>query len=66
MNYIRIYNQLIDLSRNCIVIVYTEKHHIIPRCIGGTDDIGNIAILTAEEIIESVHIFASILVNEDK
>ena len=28
---------------------YTEKHHIIPRCMGGTDDKGNLAILTARE-----------------
>lgn len=29
--------------------VYVEKHHIIPKCMGGLDDQTNIAILTARE-----------------
>ena len=28
---------------------YTEKHHIIPKCMGGTDDESNLATLTARE-----------------
>ena len=28
---------------------YTEKHHIIPKCLGGTNDANNIAILSARE-----------------
>jgi hypothetical protein len=28
---------------------YTEKHHIIPKCFGGSDDAENIAILTPRE-----------------
>ena len=28
---------------------YTEKHHIIPRCMGGNDLQSNIVILTARE-----------------
>jgi ribosomal protein S27AE len=30
-------------------INYTEKHHIIPKCLGGTDDIANLTNLTARE-----------------
>lgn len=29
--------------------MYTEKHHIIPKCIGGTNDKSNLTILTARE-----------------
>ena len=28
---------------------YTEFHHIVPRCIGGSDDSENIVILTVKE-----------------
>jgi hypothetical protein len=28
---------------------YTEKHHIIPRCLGGSNCLSNIAVLTARE-----------------
>lgn len=49
MNYKKHYNRLIDRSCNRILDGYVEKHHIIPRCLGGTDDKSNIAILTPEE-----------------
>ncbi len=32
---------------------YREKHHIIPKCLGGTDDSWNIVELTYEEHIEA-------------
>lgn len=28
---------------------YVERHHIVPRCLGGTDDVMNIVRLTPEE-----------------
>lgn len=51
MNYQRIYNEIINRGkiRKNLIDSYTEKHHIIPKCIGGTDDIKNIVILTARE-----------------
>jgi len=50
MNYQRIYNQLIERSRNRIPPEgYIEHHRILPRCLGGSDDKENIAILTPEE-----------------
>lgn len=49
MNYEKIYHQLIDRSKNRVLESYTEKHHIIPKCIGGNDDASNIAILTPRE-----------------
>lgn len=48
MNYQLHYDRLIERSKSRTVEGYTEKHHIIPRCMGG-DDKDNIAVLTAEE-----------------
>lgn len=50
MNYLRIYNDLIIRANNRDELKsYTEKHHIIPRCMGGADDMYNLAKLTPEE-----------------
>jgi len=43
------YNNLISKSKNRTLTGYTEKHHIIPRSFGGTNNKNNIAILTARE-----------------
>lgn len=49
MNYVKIYNQIITRAKTRILDGYKEKHHIIPRCMGGTDDISNLVELTARE-----------------
>lgn len=51
MNYQKIYNNLITKRQNEILPenVYSEKHHIIPHCLGGTDDKSNLVRLTARE-----------------
>lgn len=49
MNYQRIYNKLIDKARNRILSEYSERHHIVPKCIGGTEDKDNLVLLTARE-----------------
>lgn len=49
MDYRRIYNNIIENSKSRTLSGYSEKHHIIPRCLGGLDDNSNIAILTARE-----------------
>ena len=48
MNYLNVYNSIIEKSKYRIHDQYTEKHHIIPRCLGGNDK-DNIAILTYRE-----------------
>jgi hypothetical protein len=50
MNYKQIYFNLIKkaLQRES-VDGYYETHHIIPRCLGGTDDKNNLVKLTARE-----------------
>jgi hypothetical protein len=49
MDYQKIYNALIDRANNRISEGYIEKHHIIPRCLGGTDDEINLVALYPEE-----------------
>jgi len=49
MNYILHYERLIARARNRILDEFTESHHIIPRCMGGTDDLINLVDLTPEE-----------------
>lgn len=50
MNYKKIYESLILRAKNRDVIEgYTEKHHILPVCIGGDSSKENIVRLTPEE-----------------
>lgn len=50
MNYSRIYDRLIERARTrTLVNVYSERHHVVPRCEGGTDDAANLVELTPEE-----------------
>lgn len=55
MNYKQIYDRFIDSRRDqCMLsnVIY-ENHHIIPRSMGGTDDVQNMIKLTTRE-----HFFA--------
>lgn len=49
MNYQRIYTNIIKRGQNRILEGYKEKHHIVPRCLGGTNDASNLVSLTPEE-----------------
>lgn len=51
MNYEKIYNQIIDKRKKELLPEneYGEKHHIIPRCLGGSNSKENIVKLTARE-----------------
>ena len=49
MNYQKIYNQIIERSKGRLLNTYTEKHHIIPKCMGGSNHTNNIAVLTIKE-----------------
>lgn len=49
MDYNKIYNDLISRGKNRFLDSYTETHHIIPKCIGGSDDNENLVRLTPEE-----------------
>tara|TARA_R110002074_G_scaffold246841_5_gene418880 strand:+ start:421 stop:1107 length:687 start_codon:yes stop_codon:yes gene_type:complete len=50
VNYQRIYDEIIARAETRGEISeYTEKHHIVMKALGGTDDLTNIAVLTARE-----------------
>lgn len=49
MNYKKHYDNIINRATNRVIDGYTEKHHIVPRCLGGTDSNSNIVKLTARE-----------------
>lgn len=54
MNYLKLYNKLIDkgLARGLNkrnIPFYTESHHILPRCLGGPDTEDNLVLLSARE-----------------
>lgn len=43
------YDSIITRAKNRKINGYVEKHHIIPRCVGGIDNESNIVQLTARE-----------------
>jgi hypothetical protein len=49
MEYIKIYNQIIERAQNRQLESYKEKHHIVPKCLGGTNNRENLVELTARE-----------------
>lgn len=51
MNYNAVYERILERADNRTLPrgTYVERHHKVPRCMGGSDDESNIAVLTAEE-----------------
>jgi hypothetical protein len=49
VNYSTIYAALIARGRARELASYTERHHVVPRCLGGSDDQANLVRLTPEE-----------------
>lgn len=49
MNYQKIYDDLINRAQNRTIDCYVERHHIVPRCMGGDDSATNLVNLTPEE-----------------
>jgi len=50
MNYKRIYDQIIERApKEKPKGIYSERHHIVPLCMGGSDDDENQVYLTPEE-----------------
>ena len=69
MNYQRIYEELIAFRRvnplrkeDC----YCERHHYIPRCLGGTNEAWNLVNLTAKEHFIAHHLLCMIEPDEGK
>lgn len=66
MDYQKHYNQLMKHAQERLLEGYSERHHIIPRCMGGNDDPENIAILTAEEHYIAHQLLVKIYPGESK
>lgn len=49
MDYQRHYDLLIERARNRVLNGYVEVHHVVPSCLGGSDDRCNLVQLTAAE-----------------
>jgi len=49
MDHQKIYNQIIERAQSRQLEGYKEKHHIMPKCIGGLDIKENLVELTARE-----------------
>jgi hypothetical protein len=49
MNWNKIHNQIIERAQNRTLSGYFELHHIVPKCLGGTNDKENLVKLTARE-----------------
>ena len=49
MNYNKIYNSLVSRAKTRTLLGYKEIHHIIPKCLGGSDLNDNLVELTPEE-----------------
>lgn len=47
--YTKAYYQIIDRAKTRIIDSYVERHHIIPKSLGGTNEISNLVNLTAKE-----------------
>jgi hypothetical protein len=66
MNYQRIYNQIINQAKNRKLEGYKEKHHIVPKCLGGSNDKENLVELTAREHFLCHRLLCEIYPNNDK
>jgi hypothetical protein len=51
MNYEALYKKLVDKAQNRSLdsSIYVEKHHIVPKCMGGSNAKDNLVYLTARE-----------------
>ena len=49
MDYNKIYYQIIDRAKDRVIEGYVEKHHIVPKSMGGDNSKTNIVALTARE-----------------
>jgi hypothetical protein len=49
MNYQAIYDRLINFRRQTPATGYVERHHILPKSLGGSNDASNLVVLTGRE-----------------
>jgi hypothetical protein len=57
MNYIKVYDQLMEKrKKEPSKSEYRERHHIVPRCMNGSDDFDNIVFLSPKEHFVAHHL----------
>lgn len=66
MNYTNHYNTLIERAKTRILEGYSESHHIVPKCRGGTDDETNLVRLTPEEHFLAHQLLIKIFPDDEK
>lgn len=66
MDYYKHYTLLINRAKNRTLTGYFERHHIVPRCMGGSDNKSNIVELTPEEHYVAHQLLVKIHPNNDK
>jgi hypothetical protein len=66
MNYKQHYDNLINRAKNRQIIGYKEKHHIIPKCLGGNNSKINLVELTPEEHFVAHQLLVKIYPTERK
>jgi hypothetical protein len=66
MNYLKHYQSLIEKAKSRKITGYYELHHIIPKCIGGSDSPENLVGLTPEEHYVAHQLLCRIYKNNPK
>ena len=66
MNYQRIYNQIVERGKIRQLDGYKECHHIVPKCMGGSDNKENLVELTAREHFLCHYLLVRIYPNNQK
>ena len=66
MNYQAHYDKLIDRARTRNIDGYTERHHIIPRCMGGDNTKENLVRLSPQEHFLAHQLLVKIYPNNQK
>lgn len=66
MNYQSIYDNICIRGQSRILSGYKEVHHVIPRCMGGSDDIDNLTSLSAKEHFIVHRILCKLYPDDDK
>jgi hypothetical protein len=66
MNYQKIYDQIIEKAKTRVLEGYKEKHHILPKCLGGDNEKNNLVELTAREHFLVHRLLCEIYPNNNK
>ena len=63
--YHKWYDQLIDRARTRTLTGYVERHHIVPKSLGGTNEKSNLVRLTAREHLVAHMLLVKFVENPD-